>query len=133
MEWAGIVFIIFLAFIIAALFAYPYGTGVRWTGGIPLLILFFILIWLAAWASALWFAPVGPVLWGIPQIPVLVVAWLVALFWGALIPSRPGELTTTGEATPTRTKEKLSLGLRIFSGLRRQCCSCPDCRLRLVH
>lgn len=52
-------------------------------------LFFFIIIFLATWAVGVWFAPVGPVVGGVPWLTLLITAILVTLLIGAAIPPSP--------------------------------------------
>ena len=75
-------FALAIAGIVTALFALLLGRRGPWASS-PL---FFLLIFLAAWAGGVWITPVGPSVWGLYWLPFLVVAVLFALLLAAVTP-----------------------------------------------
>ncbi|HSH64706.1 MAG TPA: hypothetical protein VLB84_02680 [Bacteroidia bacterium] len=70
--------------------------------------IFFIIVFMATWASQLWINPIGPVFWGVAWVPMLVASvffWLLIL---ALIPPFPKTQAGTEE------KESASMVLGMF-------------------
>ncbi|MGF1504030.1 MAG: hypothetical protein GYB64_06205 [Chloroflexi bacterium] len=53
------------------------------------LLLFFLLVLLAAWIGGAWAAPFGPVLAGVYWVPFILFGLLFALLLLALLPSDP--------------------------------------------
>lgn len=51
--------------------------------------LFFLLLFLISWSGQLWISPVGPVIWGITWVPLLMVAVFFSLLVFALLPAIP--------------------------------------------
>jgi hypothetical protein len=52
-------------------------------------LVFFAIIFLAAWAGGVWIAPIGPALFGVYWIPYLFFGLIAALLLAAVAPSRP--------------------------------------------
>jgi hypothetical protein len=104
---------IIIALLLAILFSTAFGySGTTWEGVMPLFLTFFLLIFLAAWAAGLWFAPFGPVLLGVAWLPILFVALLAALLLAAFTPQR-----SRGEPVPaegTRAGEEVAVGISVF-------------------
>lgn len=75
-----------IAALVTALFAAGLGRRGPWASS-PL---FFVLVFLAAWAGGVWITPVGPPLWGFYWLPFVIVAVLFALLLAAATPpARP--------------------------------------------
>ena len=49
--------------------------------------LFFLIIFLAAWAGGVWVTPIGPPMWEVYWLPFLVAAVLFAFLLAAVTPS----------------------------------------------
>lgn len=62
----------------------------------------FVLVWLAGWAGGLWLVPFGPMAFGVPWAPVVVVAFIVAAIAGVwtvpqdFLPTTPEEAVEPG-------------------------------------
>lgn len=75
-----------IAGLVTAAFALLFGRRGPWARS----SLFFLLIFLAAWAGGVWITPIGPPMWGVYWLPFLVVAVLFAfLLAAATPPERP--------------------------------------------
>ncbi len=88
MTFLGVLFTIFIAFLVGALFFYifkstgPWGTF--WS--------FLLILILAGLAGSFWVDPVGPVFWDVAWVPVLFVVFVFALLMAAATPpSRSGK------------------------------------------
>lgn len=57
-------------------------------------VIFFLVIFLAAWGGGLWMSPVGPTLYGVSWLPFLLVALIVSLLLIAFVPRKPPKTTT---------------------------------------
>ena len=51
-------------------------------------LLFFVIVFLAAWAGGKWLTPFGPSIWGVEWMPFLLVGLVVALLLAAFTPVR---------------------------------------------
>jgi hypothetical protein len=49
--------------------------------------LFFLLLFLVSWSGQLWITPIGPVLWGIAWVPLIMISIFFSLLIFALIPT----------------------------------------------
>lgn len=82
MTTTGIIGVILIALVIAAVFYYGFNSrgpwGSFWT--------FVIVIGFGVLIAALWARPVGPVWWGIAWFPLLIVGILFALLLAAATP-----------------------------------------------
>jgi len=77
---ADIAFSIFVALLLSLIFIGAFRTRGPWGS----FALFFLIIFLAAWAGSIWIQPVGPLLWGVAWVPILAVALLMALLLAAV-------------------------------------------------
>ena len=75
-----IAFSIVIALVLSFIFIAAFRTRGPWGS----IVLFFLLIFLAAWAGSVWIQPVGPVLWGVAWVPMLVLALLMGLLLAAV-------------------------------------------------
>jgi hypothetical protein len=79
-----------LVLLITAGFTVIFAVGFRRHTDWRVLFPFFLILFLATWATGIWLTPMGPTLRGTFWIPFLVVGLLYALLLTALIPpSRP--------------------------------------------
>lgn len=63
-------------------------------------VIFFLVIFLAAWGGGLWMSPVGPRLYGVSWLPFLLVALIVSLLIITFVPRNPPK-------TKTEAKEQM--------------------------
>jgi hypothetical protein len=69
-----------------------FGVGIRRQTTWNVLLPFFMMLFLATWATGIWLTPVGPVIRGIFRLPFLLIGLLYALLLTAFIPStRPSK------------------------------------------
>ena len=80
---------ILFAFLFALLFTLLFSLGFRRKGPWESLLLFLLIVFLAAWAAGVWVAPFGPALWGVYWFPFLLFALIFALILAAATPARP--------------------------------------------
>jgi hypothetical protein len=52
-------------------------------------LVFFLIVFLAAWAGSLWLSPAGPAFLGIFWVPIVAVALIFAILLSAALPHRP--------------------------------------------
>lgn len=76
-----------LAFIVAVLLTAIFAAGFRRTGPWDSVILFFLVVLLAAWAGGIWIGPVGPALFNLYWIPFVFIGLLIALLLAAAGPT----------------------------------------------
>ena len=88
---ADVGFALLIAALLSLIFVRTLRAGGPWPGYFSL----FLIIFLAAWAAALWIKPTGPLWWGVSWIPILVVGILVALLPAAVTYSAEKEQSTT--------------------------------------
>lgn len=80
-----LLFALLAALLVTAVFA----VGFRRTGPWTPLWSYFLVIFMAVWAAALWLRPAGPALWGVYWVPLLFMALVVALVLAAAEPRVP--------------------------------------------
>jgi hypothetical protein len=98
----GIISAILIALLLTLIFSTTFRHKGPWGG----LLFFFLVIFLASWASQLWINPFGPVLFGVAWVPLIFVAVLIAVLLLAMgssaidqAPVRPGPETTPGDGS----------------------------------
>jgi hypothetical protein len=77
------------ALLMALLFTAIFTLGFQRRGPWSSVLVFFLIVFLAAWAGSLWISPAGPAFVGIFWVPVVAVAFLVAILLSAAFPRRP--------------------------------------------
>jgi cytochrome bd-type quinol oxidase subunit 1 len=77
------------ALAMAVLFTIIFTLGFQRRGPWSSTLLFFIVVFLAAWAGSLWISPIGPAFAGIYWVPIVAVALLFALMLSTMLPRRP--------------------------------------------
>jgi hypothetical protein len=84
--WVGdVLFALFVALLLTAIFAGGFRRSGPWTG----FIVFFIIIFLASWAGGIWIGPIGSAVFGIFWIPFVFAGLIFALLLAAVVPARP--------------------------------------------
>jgi len=74
-------------------------------------LLFFLLVFLAAWAGGLWVTPVGPSVWGVYWVPFLFAGLMFALLLAATAPSRrPRSLREAAEQASQEEQVERAVG-----------------------
>lgn len=89
---------VLFALVMAGIFTMVFAIGLRRTGPWSSILVFFAVVFLAAWAGGLWISPAGPVFLGIYWVPILLVAFLVALLLASVRPQAPKHVQTISEA-----------------------------------
>jgi type VI protein secretion system component VasK len=95
-------FVLLIAMVLTLIFAM--GLGRHRSGTV--LLMFFIILFLATWAGGLWIHPVGPPTWGVPWLSFLIVGFILAIMLAALIPPAPRNRPVAGEGRPESEEEK---------------------------
>jgi hypothetical protein len=110
MFFSEFLFVLLITVILTAVFA----VGIRRRTTWNILLPFFIILFLATWATGIWIRPIGPVIGGIFWLPFLVIGLLYAFLLAAFIPSsRPPQ--TSREKVRQRIKEQEVLSvLNVF-------------------
>lgn len=91
----GIVFALLMALIFTMIFA----IGLRRPGPWSNALVFFLVVFLAAWAGGLWISPAGPIFYGIYWVPMVIVAFLFASLLAAVAsPKPPRRVETISDA-----------------------------------
>jgi hypothetical protein len=70
----------------ALLFTLIFAIGFRRTGPWANVGIFFLVIFLAAWAGGLWISPAGPVFLGVYWLPILLFSFIFAVLLAAIVP-----------------------------------------------
>ena len=65
-----------------------YGFGRRVPGPLNGMLFLFLIIFMFTWSVGSWVVPVGPVHWGVSWLGYLLIAVLIMLLLGALLPPR---------------------------------------------
>lgn len=98
-----ILFSILLALIVGSFFYYLF----KYTGPWGSFWTFVLVLILAGLAASAWIEPVGPVLYDIAWVPILIVILLFALFLAAVTPPRYSRRQPPQEHIPEPTGEEL--------------------------
>jgi len=98
---------LFFALVLTAAFFALFRTKGPWSS----IVLFFLVIFLAAWAGGAWLAPFGPGLWGISFLPFLLVGLVFALLLAAAAPSEE-EDSTVELVDPKEIREEKTTAVR---------------------
>ncbi len=108
---------ILFAIIIAILFSLFLGVLLGWQlpgrGGLwPSLMFLFFLIFIATFAGGYWLRPIGPALWGINWISILLIGFVVMLLAAAIVPPRrPRNTREAIRQAEERAETEWSLGI----------------------
>lgn len=98
-----IFFSILLALIVGSFFYYLF----KYTGPWGSFWTFLLVLILAGLAASVWIEPVGPMLYNIAWVPILIVILLFALFLAAVTPPRYSRERTMQENTMEPADEEL--------------------------
>jgi len=85
MFFVDLVFAFLAALLLSLLFTAGFRRPADWAN----FLIFFVVVFLAAWAGGVWLTPFGPAVWGVYWLPFLLVALVIALILAALVPNRP--------------------------------------------
>lgn len=77
------------ALLMAVLFTAVFTVGFQRRGPWSSVLIFFLVVFLAAWAGSLWISPAGPVFMGIFWVPIVSVAFIFAVLLSTALPRRP--------------------------------------------
>ena len=88
MIFYSIIISILFALVFAVLLAFPFRRRVA--GPFNGMLFLFFIIFLFTWSIGSWMEPVGPMLGGVSWLGYLLVAVLVMLLLGAMLPPSPG-------------------------------------------
>ncbi|MFW5867735.1 MAG: hypothetical protein ACOCX2_07970 [Armatimonadota bacterium] len=91
-----------VAIVLAALLVY--GFGRRAPGPMAGFLFFVVMLFFAVWAGSVWITPIGPDLWGVPWMTMMLVGLIVAMIIAAVampVPSEPTAPDEEGIAPPT--------------------------------
>jgi hypothetical protein len=70
---------VFAALLIALLLTFIFSGSYRHRGPFRGLLIFFLILFLAAWSSQIWINPIGPLGWGVSWVPLIFVSLFVSL------------------------------------------------------
>lgn len=101
-------FVMIITFVYTAVF----GVGIRRQTTWNVLLPFFIIVFLATWATGIWLTPVGPVIRGVFRLPFVFIGLLYALLLTVFIPSTRPPKSMREKA---RQAQKERETLRIFN------------------
>jgi hypothetical protein len=106
------IFALFFALLLSAIFS----LGLRKKGPRENLFLFFIIIFLAAWAGGIWLDPFGPFLWGVPWLPFLFAGLIFSFILAAVSvpPPRESSVELVDEKSEEIKREFAVRGVTIF-------------------
>lgn len=109
MFFVDLLFVIVIVLLLTGVFGAGFGRRRRDSG----LWVFFIILLLATWAGGLWFAPVGPLLWGANWIGFLFAGLAFALLLAAILPpaSTPGTKKESIESAKVQENQALTLNI----------------------
>ena len=107
---AELLFALVLALLVVVLFS----VGLRRPGPWDGFLWFFLVVFLGAWAVAVWVEPVGPVAYGVAWLPILAGAFLIALLLTAIPPAARGPVAPAEEREATRAMGALGLFFWVF-------------------
>ncbi len=77
------------ALVMALLFTLIFTMAFQRRGPWSSVVVFFLVVFLAAWAGSLWISPAGPAFLGIFWVPIVAVAFIFAVLLSTLLPRRP--------------------------------------------
>lgn len=92
-----------LAFIVAIIFM-PYRQG-----SVASLVIFFVLLFLAAVSSQFWIVPFGPTFYGVTWVPMVAIVIIFALLFS--IPSRPIRSKKENEEAAEETTSLITISV----------------------
>ena len=84
MTFLGVLLTVLAAVIISAVFYYVFKSTGPWES----FWTFLLVLVLAGLAAGLWITPVGPVMWGVAWVPILMAIIIFALLLGAASPRK---------------------------------------------
>lgn len=115
---ASVIFSIFFALLFTTLLILAFKR--RGPGPLDGALFLFLIIFMFTWAVGSWLVPVGPVHWGVSWLGYLLVAFVLMLLLGALMPpSRPRnrmirKLELESEIREDETSQALEITFGIF-------------------
>lgn len=109
--WYTLFYIILLAIILSFTFSIGFNNRGPWNN----FWIFFLVLMLGMWAMSLWFAPFGPIWYGIPWLDILIFGIILALLISAAAEARGqnyyrmrrGEVDIVAEAKSERGASEL--------------------------
>lgn len=101
MLFTEFLFALLVAIVITLIFPVGFRRRVVWPG----MFLFFMIIFLAAWAGGRWLAPIGPAAFGVFWLSFLVMGFFIALVIAAAAAPRRGSTVELVEGSEERREE----------------------------
>ena len=102
-----LLFALLVSVLLTAIFLLGLGRKQTWRS----FLIFYLLVFLAAWAGGLWVTPVGPSVWGVYWVPFLFAGLLFALLLAATAPSRrPRSLREAAEQARQEEQVERAVG-----------------------
>lgn len=99
------------ALVMALLFTLIFTLGFERRGPWSSIVVFFLVVFLAAWAGSLWISPAGPAFVGIFWVPIVAVAFIFAVLLSTLFPRRP---PTQHVETISQVKQEEKVRERVY-------------------
>ncbi len=102
----GVALNLLMALVVAVVFAaiLVYGFGRRAPGPMAGFLFFVAILFFSVWAGAVWITPIGPEIWGVPWMTMLLVGLIIAMIIGAVaapVPAEPTAPDQEGIAPPS--------------------------------
>ncbi|MFP4250107.1 MAG: hypothetical protein ACLFU7_10645 [Armatimonadota bacterium] len=84
-----------MALVVALVFAaiLVYGFARRAPGPMAGFLFFAFILFFAVWAGAVWITPIGPEMWGVPWVTMVLVGLIIAMIIAAVAAPVPPEPT----------------------------------------
>ena len=79
----NLLLVFLIALVLAAILVY--GFGRRGPGPASGFLFFLTMVFLATWVGSVWIHPIGPELWGVPWVPILIIGLIVMLIIAAVL------------------------------------------------
>jgi hypothetical protein len=105
-----ILFVMLITFVYTAIF----GVGIRRQTTWNILLPFFIIVFLATWATGIWLTPVGPLIRGVFRLPFIFIGLLYALLLTAFVPTTHPPKSLREKARRTQKERETLQMFNIF-------------------
>jgi hypothetical protein len=102
-----LLFVLIITMTLTALFTVGFRRHRTW----PVLLGFFVILFMTTWAAGVWMTPIGSSLWGVPWLSFLIVGILFALLLTAIIPLS----ISTRDRDNTSLEGERTVGIEIFN------------------
>lgn len=104
-------FAFLMALLFTLIFTLIFTLGFQRRGPWSSVVVFFLVVFLAAWAGSLWISHAGPAFVGIFWVPIVAVAFIFAVLLSTLLPRRP---PTQHVETISQVKQEEKVRERMF-------------------